>query len=161
MTSLKELLRESTVADVGPVPAPRLAADATLNQAIQTIARVRRGALVVVNGTRPAGIFTERDVLYRLRPEHFTSAEERNRTLLGEVMSSPVVTIQRKQNLVEAVGQMDALQHRHLVVVDRHGDLLGLLTSTDIIHYLTDHFPEDIVNLPPHLHQRYLRPDGG
>ena len=160
MSTVEQLLHESTVADVGPVPAPRLAADATLNQAVQVMARARRGAVVVVDGDVPRGIFTERDVLYRLQPSQFTSAEERNRTPLGEVMSQPVATIRRGARLIDAVSLMNDKRHRHLVVVDKSGGLLGLLTTSDVIHYLTDHFPEDVVNLPPHLHQKYAKPAG-
>ena len=44
--------------------------------------------------------------------------------------------------------------------MDREGDLKGLLTSNDLIQYLTDQFPEETVNLPPRLRQRYRSPEG-
>ncbi len=50
--------------------------------------------------------------------------------------------------------------YRHLVVVDRDGELKGLLTSNDLVQYLTDQFPEETVNLPPRLRQQYLSPEG-
>jgi len=50
--------------------------------------------------------------------------------------------------------------HRHLVVVDRDGDLKGLLTTNDIVQFLTDQFPEETINLPPRLHQKYETPEG-
>ena len=106
------------------------------------------------------GIFTERDVLYRLRGGLLKSKERRKGTALREVMSSPAVTVHRQASLLEAIETMDELAHRHLVVVDRDGNLRGLLTSNDLIHYLTDQFPEDTVNLPPRLHQEYGRPEG-
>ena len=46
------------------------------------------------------------------------------------------------------------------VVVDRAGQLRGLLTTSDIIQFLTDQFPEDTVNLPPRLRQQYRSPGG-
>ena len=51
-------------------------------------------------------------------------------------------------------------KYRHLVVIDRAGQLRGLLTTSDIIQFLTDQFPEDTVNLPPRLHQQYRSPEG-
>ena len=125
------------------------------------MARARRGAVVIVDGMKPVGIFTERDVLNRLTPDQMTSAEERARTRLRDVMTHPVTQVRRRVSLREAVTLMSEKGHRHLVVVNKRGELLGLLTSSDIIHYLTDHFPEDILNLPPHLHQTYPKRSGG
>lgn len=146
--------------DLGPLPAPRLEPKATVHQTLQFLARGRRGAVVVVDGLRPVGIFTERDVLYRLRGGLLVSRQKRKTTQLRDVMSSPVSTIRRQATLYEAIETMDRMAHRHLVVIDRDGNLRGLLTTNDLIHYLTDQFPEDTVNLPPRLHQSYDSAEG-
>ncbi len=142
------------------MPAPRLPGEATLQQVIQVMARARRGALVVVDGDQPVGVFTERDVLRRLDASLFESAAARNRVAIRDLMSSPVVTIRRRAALLEAVELMNQGGHRHLAVVGKDGGLLGLLTTNDIIHFVTDHFPEDTVNVPPHLHQSYSKAAG-
>ena len=160
MNSLRDLIRENKVLDLGPLPAPRLAPNATVHQALQFLVRGRRGAIVVVTGSRPVGIFTERDVLYRLPGGLFTSREHRNRVPLGEVMSQPPVTVRRSDPVAEAIELMVKEQYRHLVVVDRRGDLRGLLTTNDIVQFLTDQFPEETVNLPPRLRQQYRSPEG-
>lgn len=160
MLTLHDLIRQSRVLDLGPLPAPRLPANVTVQQALQFLARGRRGAIVIVDGLRPTGIFTERDVLCRLTEGLFTSQEERRRTAIREVMSQPPVTVRRQVTLAEALETMDRLQHRHLVVVDRQGDLKGLLTTNDIVQFLTDQFPEDTVNLPPRLRQHYPKSEG-
>ena len=84
----------------------------------------------------------------------------RNKTPLETVMSRPPVTVRRQVSLAEAVEAMAEHNHRHLVVVDRNDELKGLLTTADIVQFLTDQFPEETVNLPPHLHQQYRTPDG-
>jgi len=160
MSALNEVIRETQVLDLGPLPAPRLAPAATVQQGLQFLVRGRRGAIVVVELMRPVGIFTERDVLQRLPEELFTSREQRNRTPLREVMSSPPVTVRRQETLADAMAKMDDQQLRHLVVVDRNGDLKGLLTTSDLVQFLTDQFPDDLVNLPPRLHQQYRTPEG-
>ena len=60
------VLQQSALLDLGPLPAPRLTPVATVQQALQFLVRGRRGAIVVVEGLRPVGIFTERDVVYRI-----------------------------------------------------------------------------------------------
>ena len=121
----------------------------------------RHWAASVVDGLRPLGVFTERDVVYGLPEALFTSREQRSRMPLREVMSSPPVTVRRQETLRDAIGRMVDQGLRHLVVVDRHGDLKGLLNSNDLVQFLTDQFPEDTVNLPPRLHQVYHTAEGG
>jgi CBS domain-containing protein len=75
-------------------------------------------------------------------------------------MSTPPVTVSRSTTLSEALETMDRLQHRHLVVVNRQGELKGMLTTNDIVQFLTDQFPEDTVNLPPRLRQQYRSVEG-
>jgi CBS domain-containing protein len=160
MATLRQVLAESRVLDLGPLPAPRLPPQATLEQALPFLARGRRGAIVVVDGQTPLGIFTERDVIARLPAGLLTSRDERARTALSEVMSQPVVAARRQETLAGAIGRMVQHGMRHLVIVDRHGDLRGLLTTSDVVQFLTDRFPEDTVNLPPRLHQQYGSREG-
>ena len=156
METLRDLLKSNRVADLGPLPAPRLEPNATEHQAIQFLRRGRRGAVVVVEGLRPVGIFTERDVLNRMPQD---DASQR-RSALRDIMSQPPVTVRRQISLAESIERMVQLQHRHLVVVDRQGDLKGLLTSNDLIQFVTDQFPEETVNLPPHPQQEYKSSEG-
>jgi CBS domain-containing protein len=158
--SIAELIRSTTVLELGPLPAPRLPATATEAQGLQHLVRARRGAVVVVDGMRPVGIFTERDVLTRLAEGDLSVRGEGSQRALSELMSQPVVTVRRQATLRQSIELMHRARHRHLVVVDREGELRGLLTSSDLVQYIADLFPEDVVNLPPRLHQRLDRPDG-
>ena len=160
MDSIHDALRQSRVLDLGPLPAPRLSLASAVQQGLQQLVRARRGAIVVVDGLRPVGIFTERDVVLRIPPDLFTSRELRQRTPLKEVMTEPPVTVRRQVRLNEAVETMARLGHRHLVVVDRRGELRGLLTTSDIVQFLTDQFPEETMNLPPRLRQQFHSPEG-
>lgn len=160
MALIRTLIRESRVLDLGSLPAPHVPPRTTVYQAVQHLVRGRRGAIVVAEGLKPLGVFTERDVISRLGDGLLGSEEARKRALVEEVMSSPAHTIQRRATLLEAIEVMDSCRHRHLVVVDRNDDMKGLLTTNDIVQFLTDKFPEDAINLPPHLHQRYLTGEG-
>ena len=160
MSAVREVLHQNSVLDLGPLPAPRLQQTATLGQVLQFLVRGRRGAIVAVDDLRPVGVFTEHDVVALLNDGPLTSGDRRRRTPLREVMSQPPVTIRRQASLAEAVATMVERQYRHLVVVDRDGLLRGLLTTSDIIQFLTDQFPEETVNLPPRLRQTYRSPGG-
>jgi len=158
--TLHDALGQSRVLDLGPLPAPRLAPNATVAQALPFLVRARRGAVVVVDGMKPVGIFTERDVVRVLADPALAPPEVRQRTPLREVMSHPIRTVRRQETLTQSVAAMVQAHCRHLVVVDRNGDLKGLLTTGDLVQFLTDHFPDETVNLPPRLHQQFRRPEG-
>ncbi len=157
---LHDLIRDSRVLELGPLPAPRLPPEATLHQALQFLVRGRRGAIVVVDPElRPIGILTERDVLHRSGSDDLTR-ERRRKIRLEAVMSKPPVCIERRATLHQAIETMNRNRHRHLVVVDGEGRLRGLLTTNDLTQFLTDQYPQQVINLPPRLHQQFRRPDG-
>ena len=160
MKTLHDALGQSRILDLGPLPAPRLPPNTTVHQALPFIVRARRGGVVVVEGARPVGIFTERDVVRLLADPVRGTVEARQHTPLREVMSQPLRTARRQETLVQAVETMVKAHCRHLVVVDRHGDLKGLLITSDLVQFLTDHFPDETINLPPRLHQRFRRAEG-
>jgi predicted transcriptional regulator len=151
MHRVHDLLTKDRVLDLGPLPAPRLGPEATLQQALQQLVRGRRGALVAVEGLIPVGILTE---------PAFATAEGRRKAALGDVMSKPPVTVPRQASLLDAIDAMVQRRHRHLVVVNRQGELKGLLTTNDLVQFLTDQFPREVVNLPPRLHQQYKTSEG-
>ncbi len=153
-------MRDTSVLEMGPLPAPRLANTATLHQALQMLVRGRRGAVVLIDGQRPVGVFTERDVVTRLSQDLLQNPEQRRITPVREVMSFPPVTIRRQQTLAEAMQVMVERNFRHLVLVDREENLRGMMTSGDIVQFVTDLFPEETVNLPPRLRQRFQSPEG-
>ncbi len=157
--NVHDLLRDIRVLDLGPLPAPRLSPSATVSQALAMLSRGRRGAVVAVENETPVGIFTDRDAVERLTLE--SRDPDETGLALRERMTAPPVTIRRQASLHEAIEAMVGRRYRHLVVVDRHGKLRGLLTTGDLIQHVTDLFPESVINLPPRLHQVFARPEGG
>lgn len=111
---------------------------------------------MVCEGDRVVGIFTQRDVLNRTALEALDPA-----TPVSEVMSARPITIGLGQDLADAIQAMVEGAYRHVPVVDDTGNQVGLLSSRVILRYIADHFPEEVLNLPPMLDQVMLRPEGG
>ena len=72
-------------------------AGATVRQAVDLLAERRIGALPVMQGGQVAGIFSERDVLYRLAEEGALCLDRQ----VGEVMTSPPVTIAPETSFID------------------------------------------------------------
>jgi CBS domain-containing protein len=49
----------------------------------------------------------------------------------------------------DAIRMMAEGGYRHLPIVDQSGQPKGVLAARGIVHYLVDHFPETVYNLPP------------
>lgn len=120
--------------------------DRSVLEAARLMNRHQVGALVVSNGERVAGMFTERDVLQRVVAERRDPAT----TLVREVMTEDIVTASPDTSVDEARTIMRNRRVRHLPVVDPAQNLLGLISIGDLnawrlnghekqIHYLEDY----------------------
>ena len=74
------------------------------------------------------GIVTERDILYRV----VAQAKGTFKVKLGSVMSSPLVTIEKKTPCMEAVMIMRKKEIRRLPVIDK-GNVVGIVTLMSIV----------------------------
>jgi CBS domain-containing protein len=66
------------------------------------------------------------------------------------VMTPHPMVIRPDDSLSEALRRLTQGHRRHLPVVDDRGHVLGLISIRDILSYIAERFPEDMVNLPPH-----------
>ena len=55
---------------------------------------------------------------------------------------------------------MQTGRYRNVPVVDEDGVLVGVVRQADIIRYLAESFPEELLNLPPRPNQRIKQPEG-
>jgi CBS domain-containing protein len=86
------------------------------------------GGLVVTEGDRVAGIFTERDMLRRV----VAALRDPAALPVREVMTAPVATCRPDTTLAECRAFMTEKRIRHLPVVDEKG-LCGIVTIGDLL----------------------------
>jgi CBS domain-containing protein len=120
------------------------------------------GALVVEPDGRLAGIFTERDYLDKL-----SLAETRSKlglepeTPVERLMTASPRTLTPEHTLGDAIRLMTEGGYRHIPLVEADGRALGLFSASDAVQYIAEHFPAEVYNLPPRLHQSIRTLDGG
>ena len=117
--------------------------NATVADVLQLLRAQNTGAVLICDGDQLQGIFTERDAL-RFMAEGADLSE-----LISKVMSRKLVTISATETVAAAIRKMSAGGYRHLPIVDSAGRPTGVVAVHGIVHYLVDHFPETIYNLPP------------
>jgi len=102
--------------------------DATVLQAASLMNEHKVGALVVLDGGRIAGMFTERDVLRRVVGERRDPAATR----VAEVMTADVVFCKPETTVEEARVAVKDRRIRHLPVLDGGEHLLGMISIGDL-----------------------------
>ena len=124
-----------------------IAPDATVYQALETMALNDVGALVVMEGTELVGIVSERDYARKVRLKDRSSKEMR----VHEIMSSPAVTVTLTATIDECMHRMTDKRCRHLPVVDK-GSVVGVVSIGDLVNWtikeqdLTIHRLEDYIS---------------
>ena len=98
-------------------------------------------AIIVDAGGRPIGIITEQDIARRI------AYRVPGETLVETVMTSPVMTIERRDYLYHAIAWMRRHDLRHMPVVDRRGRLAGILYLHDALAVSTERLMRQIDQL--------------
>lgn len=102
--------------------------DTSVKEIVATMSKFEIGSVIVVQGDRPIGIITERDIISKLveaslDPEVMTARQ---------MMTAPLVTISQNANIEEAAKLMAKKRAKRLPVMD-NDRLVGILTFTDIV----------------------------
>jgi CBS domain-containing protein len=109
------------------------ATDTLVSDAVALLADRRIGAMPVTRDGELAGIFSERDVIYRLRE----IGERVLAMTVGEVMTTPAVTAQPDTSVLAALSLMTKRRIRHLPVV-ADGAMIGLVSIGDLVKHRID-----------------------
>lgn len=130
--------------------------DTSLEQAITLMRTHRIGYVVVVDRDDLQGILTERDILLKV-----VGLGVGYEAPVSRFMTPNPCVVHSDDSLVSAVQLMDKGGYRHLPLVDDVGKVVGIVSIRHIVNFIVEHFPEDVMNLPPRLDQKSLTVEGG
>ena len=141
---LAKTLKIDSVSRLHPTPPLRMGPTQTVAEAVRLMRHEKVGCLLVCEGEKLVGILTERDLMRRVLAtgKPLTSA-------VAECMTPYPVVVDRKEPVGAVIRRMEEGGYRHLPVVDEGGHVVGILSVKRIVHYLVEHFPATIYNLPP------------
>jgi CBS domain-containing protein len=143
MASVRDLIaRKPTDGSVVSIPGT-----ATVYDAAHLMNEHGIGGVLVTDGGRLAGIFTERDVLRRVVAE----GRDPRQTLVHDVMTSPVMTIAPETTMDELRSLITEKRIRHLPVVGAQG-LMGVVTSGDVMAWEVDEQRHTIQHLQDYVY---------
>jgi CBS domain-containing protein len=144
MTMVRDILAKkgSHVWSLGP--------QATVLEAARFMAENRIGAVLVLDGERLVGMFSERDILQRVVAE----GRDPSRSTVGEVMTTEVACCTPDTSIEEARGAMKNRRIRHLPVIDGNERLLGVISIGDLNAFQVAHQEQTIFLMSEYLYGR-------
>jgi MHS family proline/betaine transporter-like MFS transporter len=127
LTSVDGFLRLNELVRRKPIT---ISGEATIYDVVKIMAEQNIGFLVVVENGRMVGVLSERDVVRSL-------AERGNLSVkVSDICKRDIITLQADATLEEAAEKMGKHGIRHIVVVNKSGELIGVVSVRDLIQEL-------------------------
>ena len=101
--------------------------ETTVGEVAKIMGEKRIGSVIVTRRKRPSGIFTERDLLTT-----FLAKGKSLDTKVGDVASSPIITIPSGTSVHAAAYTMASKHVRRLPVI-KEGQMIGIVTARDLV----------------------------
>lgn len=121
--NIRQILHGKTINTIYSVTS-----ESTVYEALEAMASKNIGAVLVIDGGRLSGIFSERDYARKGILQGRASKD----TLIRDVMTANLITITSDHRLEDAMVIMSDKHIRHLPVVDE-GQLNGIISINDVV----------------------------
>jgi diguanylate cyclase (GGDEF)-like protein/PAS domain S-box-containing protein len=107
-------------------------AEAPIRDILAKMEHRKISCIIAIDGQRrPIGIFTEQDAIKLMARERSISELS-----MGEVMSPNPLAVEESMDFHDAYRLMTERAFRHLLIVDRDGCLMGLVSEADFLHHM-------------------------
>ncbi|GAB4487428.1 MAG: CBS domain-containing protein [Anaerolineales bacterium] len=119
----------------------------TVFHALEVMAKHNIGAVLVSEGDRYVGIFSERDYARKI----ILKGLESKKTPVAEIMTREMITVTPATTVEQCMELMTKYHVRHLPVVEE-GHLTGLVSIGDVVHSIISEQKSYIENLEEYIH---------
>jgi CBS domain-containing protein len=138
----REML-ETAISELRRQPAVVVTPEATVARAAELMRKKKVSAVLVKKGARLVGIFTERDLVSRA-----LAAKAWGRAPVKKFMTPAPETLKLSDPVAYALNKMSVGRYRHVPLVGADGKPAGVLSIRDVIDFIVELCPEEILNLP-------------
>jgi CBS domain-containing protein len=114
------------------------------------------GCVLVEEGERLIGIFTERDILKKV----VVAAIDIDRTPVEAVMTRDPECLSPDDLVRFALNKMSVGGFRHIPLVDQAGRPVGVVSMRNVVGYMVELFRGEVLNLPPSAQQQLHNREG-
>lgn len=138
-------------------PAVALDVGATIGEAVALMQAKKIGSVLITRRGKLAGIITERDILnkvigkmadFKIRP-------------VADAMTPDPLRLRPEDMIAYVMNNMHVGGYRHVPVVNERDEPISIISIKDVMTFILDYFPEDVVNIVGEPHRGPVDLDGG
>ena len=149
-------LRNEKLKAIGRREPVTIAPGTSIGDAVEQMQRNGGEALLVQDDDRLVGILTERDVLLKVLARGVDMDASVDR-----FMTARPDTLTGESTVEDALRLMERGGYRTIPLAAADGRIEGVLRQQDIVEFVAEAFPQEILNLPPRPHQIADQQEGG
>ena len=153
---IEERIKAVEVAALGMDPPVVADASTQLRDIVRQMRDNRSGCALLTHAGKLAGIFTERDLV--LRVVGVAGALDQP---VSDWMTTNPDRVHQRDPVNTAIRLMRRRGYRNVPVVDEADQVVGCVRHKDIVDYIAEVYPEQVLNLPPDPDQVILEREGG
>ena len=129
---------------------------ASIGEALAAVQGQGKGYVLIVENDKPRGMMSEREVLMKI-----VARDVKYDSNVMDFVSPIPATLSPRDPIARAINQMLQTGVENIPIVDEAGKATAVLRTLDIINFLAEAFPQQLLNLPPEPHQTMSKPEGG
>jgi len=153
---VEETFQTDPISALGLPPPVCIERDASVGEALAAVQKHGQGYVLVTDAAgRPVGLLSEREVLMRI-----VARDVKYDQPVAGFYSAIQETLTLRDPIARAIQIMNEKGERNIPIVDDDGRAVAVLRTMDIIHFLAEAFPAQVLNLPPRPHQLIPEPEG-
>ena len=122
--------------------------ETSVREAVRVMTAHNVGIVLVLEGDRLVGVFSERDVVRRLVDRGL----DPDRTSVGDIMTAEIIVGDPEEDYQSAIRKMDQANIRHLLVV-KGAQMLSMISIRDLIRVDMQDKGEELRYLREYLYQ--------
>lgn len=154
--TVESLLKEKKIYEIVNPRLVQATPDISVASAIELMRERKAGYIVIAQGNKVVGLFSENDVVMRIlgRGIDWTAS-------VREYMTKDPVILKLTDSVGAAIDLMGHGSFYHIPLVDENQDLVNVLSVRTLIRFLAEFYPTEIFNLPPKHDQVMETQEGG
>jgi glycosyltransferase involved in cell wall biosynthesis/CBS domain-containing protein len=146
-----KILHELPVVSGTNLSTPTVSAQDPISKVMDVLIAENIGAVIVVEKGVPIGIVTERDLIERV----FEKQMDVERTIVKEIMTSPIISIESSQPIKKAMELLRDHRIRRLVVME-NDRIIGITTERRLLDIAHSTYLEQTRAMPDDLMKRSI-----
>ena len=154
--SVDQALKSRKLAEVVTAKFLQGGPDMSVQEAIGSMQEFRSGYVVIAEGKKCVGIFTENDVIFKIMGKDIDWDDP-----VSKYMTPDPAVLHPEDTVAAAIDLMGSRRFYHIPLINEKDELINVLSVRTLIRFLAELYPGEILNLPPRPSQITESREGG